>query len=33
MDTVITRSRWVMGFFILALSVCAVRLVQLQIIE
>ena len=33
MDTVITRSRWVLGFFIFALSICAVRLVQLQIIE
>ena len=33
MDTVITRSRWVLGFFIFALSLCAVRLVQLQIIE
>ena len=33
MDTVMTRSRWVLGFFIVALSICAVRLVQLQIIE
>ena len=33
MDTVITRSRWVLGFFIFALSICAVRLVQLQIVE
>ena len=33
MDTVFTRSRWILILIIGALSLCGVRLVQLQIIE
>ena len=33
MDTVITRSRWIVGILVGALCICGVRLVQLQIIE
>ena len=33
MDTVITRSRWIVGILVGALCICGVRLVQLQIVE
>ena len=33
MDTVMTRSRWIVGILVGALCICGVRLVQLQIIE
>ena len=33
MDTVVTRSRWIVGILVGALCICGVRLVQLQIIE
>lgn len=33
MDTVIGRSRWILFAIIGALSLCVVRLVQLQIVE